>query len=768
MHRRVVVFLLALPLLTFAAIAQIDIKTDISAFFMAGDSPQATLLAGNMQTGELSRRYLLSIGRSEAGEKPVEFAEELRNRLVSIDGVVRVWGEGLSEGEIHELISFYLPYRHHLYTLNPESEIPATFSDTSLAARAEAVKQGLLSPESQWMKRILAEDPMFLISNWLRRFSGNSQKEGPYASLVIESVAAGLDTASQIPLKKRIEEVFNRINREHGNRYSLEMTGVPLFAIAVQKQVKQDVILVSTISTLAMVLLFMLLLRSFRALISVSLTLIASATMATIFTSIVFGQIHALTLALGTTLIGICVDYPIHTMVHAAGGNESAPESARRIWPSLLLGAITTVIGYAALSFTGYPGMQQIALYAGAGILTSLLIARFILPYAIERHASSMRPGFSFAGWLQITESRNLKLPVFIVTAALLTAGLSGINWQDDLSRLSPSLEELKAKDKRIRSRMQSVEPGRFILLHAESMEHALQLNEVVAVALEKVKAAGGLDAYYSVFPWISSESLQQQNIRSFSEALTDESKQRWAEAVEKTGLRSSLLSNPVIPVIENLSFQQLTESAAGRYIAGQYVSREGEAVLTIWLGSHDVKALKQALSKITQAEYVSQKDLINEMNAAYSSKAIEALAYGALVILLLLTLRYRSATTALQALSPAIISVAIVLACWGISGQPLGMLHLVGMLLAVAICVDYGIFFIENRAQDRGLTYQAIVVSAMTTMMAFSCLGLAENPALQTLAWTIAPGVFLGFFLCPLLIRLPATGFSNLHGRAS
>jgi len=162
---------------------------------------------------------------------------------------------------------------------------------------------------------------------------------------------------------------------------------------------------------------------------------------------------------------------------------------------------------------------------------------------------------------------------------------------------------------------------------------------------------------------------------------------------------------------------------------------------------------VKQAMAGIPQAQYVSQKDLMNEMNATYRGKAIEGRAYGAPVILLLLTLRYRSLNHAAQALSPAMVSAAIVLGCWGLSGQPVGMLNLVGMLLAVAICVDYGIFFIENRAHNMGLTYQAIVVSALTTMVAFSCLGLAENPALQTLAWTIAPGVFLGFFLCPLLI---------------
>ncbi len=768
MHRRVFTFLFALPLLLCAAIWQVDIKTDISAFFMAGDSPQATLLASNMQTGELSRRYLLSIGQSEPAEKPLEFAEALRSKLAEIEGVGRVWGEGLNEDEIRELISFYLPYRHHFYALNPASEVPEAFSESALAARAEAVKQGLLGPETQWMKSILAEDPMFFISSWLRRFSGSAQHEGTYASLVIETVATGLDTASQKPIKNKIEEAFRLINQEHGNRYTLAMTGVPLFAMAVQEQVAQDVMLVSTISMLAMVLLFLLLFRSFAALTSVLLTLLASATVATLLTSIVFGQIHALTLALGSTLIGICVDYPIHTMVHAAGGNEPAPESAKRIWPSLLLGAITTVVGYAALSFTGYPGMQQIALYAASGILTSLLIARFILPYAIERHISSMRLAFSCSSWLHFAGKSKLKVPVMIICALLLLFGLSGINWQNDLSRLSPSLEELKENDRQVRSRMQSIEPARFVLLHADTVEEALQVNEAAAIALEKVKADGKLDAYYSVYPWAASQSLQQQNLRAFSEQLNSETIARWSAAVDKTGIRSSSLARPVIPDIATLSFLDVTKSPARRYIAGQHVTTDHEAILTIWLGSHDAEAVRGALANISQAQYVSQKDMINAMNATYSSKAIEALAYGALIILLLLSLRYRSATAALQTLSPAIASVAIVLGCWGISGQPLGMLNLVGMLLAVAICVDYGIFFFENRAHNMGLTYQAIVVSALTTMVAFSCLGLAENPALQTLAWTIAPGVFLGFFLCPLLIRAKEETLPDQSGSES
>jgi predicted exporter len=112
-----------------------------------------------------------------------------------------------------------------------------------------------------------------------------------------------------------------------------------------------------------------------------------------------------------------------------------------------------------------------------------------------------------------------------------------------------------------------------------------------------------------------------------------------------------------------------------------------------------------------------------------------------------------------LQVLLPAIVSVAFMLGFWGLSGYPLSILHLLGLLLVVAISVDYGIFFYENRTGDMKLTYQAIVISALTTMIAFMSLALAENPALQVLAWTIAPGVLLGFLLCPLFIQKAVRG---------
>jgi predicted exporter len=761
---RVIAFLIALPILVFIALWQANIKTDISAFFMTGDSMEVALIASNMQTSELSRRYLVSISDMQSGEKPIQIADLFRQRLAGLDGIERVWEEGLSETEIESLISFYLPYRYRLFSLSPESDVAAFFTSDTMNTRADTILEELLGPQGPWIKRILADDPMFVISHWLRHFSTIEDRPGRHVTMIIQSDAAGLDTAKQRPLREKIEQLFNEINTLNENRYQLEMTGVPIFAMAVQKQVEADVKRVSTISMVVMLLLFMLLFRSLAALTSVILTLLASATAATIITTLLFGEIHALTLGLGTTLIGICVDYPIHTMVHIAGGKGSAVESSRRIWPSLLLGAVTTIVGYSALTFTEYPGMQQIALYAGSGILTAVLLTRFILPAAIEKRAASMKPVISFSLWLNFAQSSKFRMLVLSAATLLLIGGLTNMNWQDDLSRLSPSLTSLKAKDQEIRSRIQSIEPGRFILVHAANLEQALQASEDTLRALKPLQERGDIDAIYSLYPWLASKQLQEKNSNAFSIHITPQMIESWFDILESRGFRREALTRPALTKIDVLNLDKVSLSPAHRFIAGQYLIDNKQVILTIWLGRHNGAAVRNALTGVENTQYVSQKEMINRMNDSYRSKAIEAMGYGALVILLLLALRFGSLIRALHTLFPAMVSVAIVVGGWGISGQPLGMLHLVGLLLAVAICVDYGIFFIENRAHDRGLTYQAIVVSALTTIAAFSSLGLAENPALKSLAWSIAPGVFFGFLLCPLLIRIKKEKELNLE----
>jgi len=318
---------------------------------------------------------------------------------------------------------------------------------------------------------------------------------------------------------------------------------------------------------------------------------------------------------------------------------------------------------------------------------------------------------------------------------------------------LAPSLQQLITTDTNIRSRLSSMEPGRFIVVTADNLEAVLLAAEAVQRQLIELQQQGTLDAYYPLFPWIASNRLQQRNAQAWNKALDADTQHHWTKALTAQGLSSLAFPPLTTASTPLLEYPQLQNSPAISLLSTQLQQTATDTTAIIWLGRHQPDAVRNSLQSIEAARYFSQKDSIQQIAKSYRDKAQQMLVWGLLAILILLSLRYRSLTTALRVLTPAALSIMLLLGLWGLSGAPMSMLHLIGLLLSAAVCVDYGVFFLENSHDNRERTFQAITVSAITTAAAFASLGVAENPALHALAWTVAPGVLIGFILCPVML---------------
>ena len=85
-----------------------------------------------------------------------------------------------------------------------------------------------------------------------------------------------------------------------------------------------------------------------------------------------------MTLGFGTTLIGEAVDYAIYYLVQSRGGG--AERWRRESWPTVRLGLFTSLIGFAALVFTGFPGLAQLGVFSIAGLAAAAATTRFVFP----------------------------------------------------------------------------------------------------------------------------------------------------------------------------------------------------------------------------------------------------------------------------------------------------------------------------------------------------------------------------------------------------
>lgn len=756
LHWRSIGFYLLPPLLALAVITGVHFKTDLSAFIIAGDNAEEILLASEMQSGALSCRYLISIDSGSQKAVSDLFMSKLKMRLKAIDGVTDVWVPGQAN-DTEALQALYGAHAGAWYSLNPQPDLAHIFSAQGLTQRAELLKSALLSAQSQVVKALALQDPLLLTLNGFQAQGAQMQQvqkeNAAYRNLILETAMAGLDVPQQKRIQANIRVVFNDNARDH---YQLEMTGVPVFAVATQSLIQGDIQLVSFLSAIGLLLLFLLVFRSSSALLQVFSILLIVILVAILTTQLVFGFVHGMTVAIGSTLVGICIDYPIHAIAHAQTvRSEQRLSVIAKIWPSMVLGGLTTLVGYMALGASGYPGFKQVAVYATSGIIVSLLLTRFVLPGIMLTQSSRPMHVPFVATWAAFCQRfRPGLIGVLLVILVVSLTGLNSLHWMQDMQELTPELNYLKQNDKRIRERMTSIEPGRFVLVAGQNVETALQKSEAVYKILEQLKQAKDLTEYYGLYPWLLSMQQQQRNQAALQDYLTPENLVLWQQALTQQGLSVEKLGHFNYAQTQPMTLGQVLATPVKKLIDNRVLQGKEQAMLMIWLAEHQPDKVKAALSGIEGVQYFSQRDLLNNMVSDYTDRAQQLLLAGLLVIMLLLLSRYKNMLTTLQTLAPAILAAIIILGICSFTGAAISFLHLIGFLLVVAICVDYGIFYQENRGGDIALTYQAMGAAMLTSALAFACLMISESTALKILSEVVVLGVFLGFILCPILIK--------------
>jgi predicted exporter len=484
----------------------------------------------------------------------------------------------------------------------------------------------------------------------------------------------------------------------------------------------------------------------------------ASFAVGTLAVALVFGHVHSLTLALGASLIGICVDYPIHVMVHGAKHQTPLPVIVRLLRPSLLMGGLTTIIGYLALGLTGFPGFEQIAVFALFSIAASLALTVWLLPALLARTVLHVAHLPGIAGWVAFCERNRKRLLVLfalMTLAALLL--LPQLRWMEDMQKLAMNMDLLKQQDTTVRSHFSGIEPGRFVLIQADNLQTALQRSEAAERRLQILKQQGVLSDYQGLFPWLVSEQLQNQNAKVYANAVTASLQAHWQTALQHTGLAVDKLGNLINPTSVPLSAETQLNSPVSQVLAGRLLETQQGVTLVLWLGKHEADRLTAGLQGLEGVRYFSQKQQLNRLAAQYRDSSLQMLAIGMGIMGLFIWLQQRKLSRSLLTLLPSLAAVLFIFAGWALIGEELSFLHIIGLLLAVSLCVDYGIFFMENRASDTDVTYHAIASSTLTTLASFGALGLGKTPILPILALSVSLGVSVGFLLCPLLIAKPA-----------
>jgi predicted RND superfamily exporter protein len=136
---------------------------------------------------------------------------------------------------------------------------------------------------------------------------------------------------------------------------------------------------------------------------------------------------------------------------------------------------------------------------------------------------------------------------------------------------------------------------------------------------------------------------------------------------------------------------------------------------------------------------------------------------YAFLVIVLVLSLDFRSVRGTLVALTPLLLGVLLSLGVMGLCGVPLNPANMIAFPLILGVGVDNGVHvlhdhLIRRREGRRGVSRaigRGVLVKALTTMIGFGTLMISTERGLVGLGFILTLGV--GCSMLSALVLLPA-----------
>jgi predicted exporter len=738
------------------------VGTDLRLFMPSPRTPEERLVLEEIGEGPASRMLLLAIGGGTAQAAAdtsqalaAALAEDKRFRWIAN-------GDASPDAFPDELLA----YRYLLASTLDNTALDASYLSGQLRERLRDLSSpaaGMLEP---WLPRDPTLELLKLAEAWQPALQPQLLNDvwfdgaGEQALLVVETAAAGFDPQAQREAADSMQAAFESTRTEPS--LQLTVSGPGAFSVLMKERTQGEAQWLGSLATAGMVILLLVAYRSLPLLVLGLLPLASAGLAGLAAVSAVSGTVHGITLAFGFTLIGVAQDYPMHLFSHQHGGLDPRT-SARAIWPTLATGVASTCIAYLAFLFSGVRGLAQLSVFTVVGLAVAGLTTRFLLPPLIPAHGrdagDSVMLGRLWHRMASLPRPLWLGVAIAAVSVAVLVFSPRPL-WQDELGGLTPVPRALIERDAALRRELGAPDVRHLLVIEGANAQHVLERAITVAAQLDELVAAGGLAAYDHPARYLPPASVQERRRAALPEAR--ELQQSLDAAVSGTPFRPGIFA-PFLADVERarslpaLGPQDLVGTPLEARVGGLLLQRDGHWTGLVTLtGLADVAALHRIAGTQPGVTLLDLKQASEDLVAHQRIRILWCLAGSAVLLVAVVLYALRSVVRARRVLAPMALTTLVVLAALHGAGVSLNLFHLIALVLAAGLGLDYALFFerTADEPAEQRRTLHAVLVCSLSTLLVFSLLATSTLPVLRAIGVTVAVGVVCNFVLALLLTQ--------------
>ncbi|MDB2606343.1 MMPL family transporter [Zobellia sp.] len=645
----------------------------------------------------------------------------------------------------------------------------------------------LISPSGIVAKKTIVKDPLHLSFIALKRLQelgvGDDfklkngfllDKEEKNILLFLTPSYGSNETDKNLPFSNALYDLQDELNKKFTLKVRSEYYGAALVAVANAKQIRSDIQFTVSIAMTLLIIILMLFYRKLALPFILFLPTLIGAVLSIAFLCIIREKISAISLGIGSVLLGVTLDYALHILTHIRNGN-GAEDLYKEVAPSILMSSLTTASAFLCLLFLESQALQDLGIFAAVSVLGASVFALLFIPqvYSAKKAVSSRKTVLDRVALFDFHKSK-WAIIILVSFSVISIFTYNKVIFNKDIAKLNYETEVLRDARKRLETLTDISSKSIYISTYGTDIQTVLTQNDSLYDELKTLEEQNEILSFSSVGGLLRAKKTQEAKIKAWKNFWKPEkintTKENLIESSAQFGFKPTTFSkfyallNADLKPMEVNAFEPIKSFSLDDYI----VNDENGTTITSLVKVDDdhIDAMRKRFENSPNTLLIDRQQVNETFLGNLKNDFNSLIGYSFLVVLLILLLFYRS-------LSLTVVTSVPIFLTWFLNVGIMGLFHIEFNIFNIIICsfifglgVDYSIFITnglltEYRTGEKVLhTHKtSILLSVITTIAGVGVLIFAKHPVLYTISTVSLIGIlsaaFVAFTLQPLLFRL-------------
>ena len=671
-------------------------------------------------------------------------------------------------------------------------------SADSIAATVAANYKILMSPTGIVAKEAILRDPLglsFVALHKLQQLNIGDDfvlqngfimtRDKTKLLLFITPRLPSTETDQNTIFAYRLKSIQQHLDQQFKRKASANYFGAALIAVANAKQIKSDIILTTSIAMTALMLILILFYRKIFIPVIIFLPTLFGGLFALALLYFIKGNISAISLGIGSILIGITIDYSLHILTHYKH-NSDVKTLYKDITMPLIMSSSTTAVAFLCLLFVHSEALQDLGIFAAALVMASAVFSLLLIPHLYKpkyRSGTIKNPIDAIAGYA----FHKSKLLIGSCTAVIILCFFTydQVGFNNDLSQLNYIPAEIKAAEKELSESTNLTSKSIYLASYGNSVEEALLHNSALFKKLAAARSGNMILSYSSIGGIALSETEQRRRIADWNVFWDDHTKTELQRNLINEGTKAGFKSNTYQRFFDHLetNFKPISIDAFRSLEAMQMnefiVEKNGFYTVStlVKVKPKQREHFVAMVSAQTNVVVIDRQQLNESFLEKLKTDFNTLINYSFIAVVLILFFFFRRIELVIISCIPIVITGIVTAGIMGIFNIELNIFSTIVCTLIFGHSVDFSIFMTSalqkeytNGSNEIAIYRTSIILAVITTILGIGALIFAKHPALQSISSVSLIGVMaaliITFIFYPLLFRIVLSKRAN-NGQA-